>query len=441
MNLLMDFYIFETIPGEQRLPGKTAWWSGVQQGKPVSFAFARGFQIAANWAIVCIAVLIAVTTRAPATTIALIELLFVSIGALLLVSRILKQFFPVIVSYLLIIALCIILNLFFPGMWGSVGFYFLFTIMLHRIPPAWSLPLTGLSLLALLVSNGTLHLLPLQHPANGETLAFSLVITGGLCWLGWAQRAQYLLVIRLHETQEQLREQMARSEALAAEQERIRIARDIHDVLSHSLAVLSIQVQAARHLMKDPERLAAKLDDMAALIHESIAESREVVGMLRERPLAPARQDDLSAGLRSIAHIFNERTGVSCHFAEHGTPHPVDTPQRETLHLALREMLTNAHRHGAARTVWITLEWQEAGIVLKVHDDGLGASAAQNETYADERRNGKGSHHGLQGMRERAGALGGQVEAGPAETGGFMVSLKLPCAPSGKKALREGRQA
>ena len=110
-------------------------------------------------------------------------------------------------------------------------------------------------------------------------LAFSLALVGGLCWFGWAQRAQYLLVVRLHETQEQLREQMARGEALAAEQERTRIARDIHDVLSHSLAVLSIQVQAARHLMSDPERLTAKLDDMAMLIRESMAESRRVVGM------------------------------------------------------------------------------------------------------------------------------------------------------------------
>jgi len=272
-------------------------------------------------------------------------------------------------------------------------------------------------------------------------LAFSLALVGGLCWFGWAQRAQYLLVVRLHETQEQLREQMARGEALAAEQERTRIARDIHDVLSHSLAVLSIQVQAARHLMSDPERLTAKLDDMAMLIRESMAESRRVVGMLRENPPAPSRQDELSASLRSIATTFNERTGVSCRFAESGTPHNVNPQQRETLQLALREMLTHAHRHGAAQTVWISVGWQAAGITLEVHDDGLGASAAPPETFADERGNGEGGHHGLQGMRERAQALGGQVEAGPAETGGFTVSLRLPYEQSGEQAAQKGRRS
>lgn len=259
-------------------------------------------------------------------------------------------------------------------------------------------------------------------------LAFTLALACTLCWFGWTRRSQYLLVVRLHEVQEQLREQMVRSEELAAEQERTRIARDIHDVLSHSLAVLSIQVQAARHLVtRDPERLAAKLDDMATLIRESMTESRRVVGLLREKPPTLSEQDDLGADLRSMATTFNERTGIHCRFEESGTPHTVSPQQRETLQLALREMLTNAHRHGAAQTVWITLQWREGGIFLGVRDDGMGANAAQTDTFVEEMGNGAGGHHGLQGMRERAAALGGEVEAGPAETGGFMVTLRLPC--------------
>jgi hypothetical protein len=70
-------------------------------------------------------------------------------------------------------------------------------------------------ILALIATDGALRLLPLQHPGSTGALAFSLVLSGNLCWLGWARRAQYLLVVRLQETQEQLREQMARSEALA----------------------------------------------------------------------------------------------------------------------------------------------------------------------------------------------------------------------------------
>jgi CheY-like chemotaxis protein len=129
-------------------------------------------------------------------------------------------------------------------------------------------------------------------------------------------------------------------------------------------------------------------------------------------PPAPSRQDELSANLRSIANTFNERTGVSCRFEESGTPHNVSPQQRETLQLALREMLTNAHHHGAAQAVWITLGWQAAGITLEVHDDGLGANAAPTETFADARGNGTGGHHGLQGMRERAVEVIGEADNG-----------------------------
>jgi signal transduction histidine kinase len=441
MKLWTDFYIFETIPKDQRTLGKVGWWNSVQQGKQVPFAFARAVRLTSDVVLVGLAVLIGVTTQAPAMTIAGLEILFVSMGALLLVSRIFKQFFLVVGVYLGIILLGCILNLFYPGTWGSVGLYTVCVIMLYRFPPGWALPLAGICILTLLATDGALRLPPFQHQGSSGMLAFSLALAGGLCWFGWTQRAQYLLVVRLHETEEQLRKQMTRSEALAAEQERTRIARDIHDVLSHSLAVLSIQIQAARHLMSDPARLTAKLDDMAMLIRESITESRRVVGMLREIPLAPSWQDDLSANLRSIATTFNERTGVACRFEESGTPHNVSPQQRETLQLALREMLTNAHRHGTAQTVWITLRWQDACLTLAVHDDGLGMNAATTETFADETNNGASGHHGLEGMRERAQALGGQVEAGPAETGGFSVCLSLPYEHSSEQITQKGRRS
>jgi signal transduction histidine kinase len=85
--------------------------------------------------------------------------------------------------------------------------------------------------------------------------------------------------------------------------------------------------------------------------------------------------------------------------------------------------------------------WQAADITLEVHDDGLGANAVHTATFADEMGNGASGHHGLQGMRERAQALGGQVEAGPAETGGFAVSLSLPYEQSGEQFAQKGRRS
>jgi signal transduction histidine kinase len=417
---LYRLYIFEMLPREHRTLEKAKWWKNVQRGKQIPYAFARGFQITTDVAMLSILIGIGVTTHAPGITIVGMGSLLVAAYALLQLARIVRQFLLAFGAYLLVIALGSILNLLFPGMWGSVVFYILCIIVIYRFPPEWSLPLAIMCMLTLIITDGALGLLLLQQP---EMLALNLAVTGGLCWFGWTRRTQYLLVVRLHETQEQLREQMIHSEELATERERTRIARDIHDVLSHSLAVLSIQVQAARHLVtRDPERLKGKLDDMALLIRESIAESRHVVGLLREKPATPFAEDNLGASLRSIANTFNERTGIHCLIEENGTPHKAGQQQRETLQLALREMLTNAHRHGAAQTVWITWRWREASIILEVRDDGRNADLEPEDEKADETH----GQHGLQGIRERVAVLNGSVEAGPAETGGFIVTLRLP---------------
>ena len=132
--------------------------------------------------------------------------------------------------------------------------------------------------------------------------------------------------------QAQLRAQMARAEQLAATRERARIARDMHDVLAHSLTMLSIQVQAARQLVhQQPERLAAKLEDIAALLHESIAESRRVVGLLRETTTAALPHGEVGTRLQTIVDRFSERTGIHCVFEDKGTPHPIGDTQAEAL--------------------------------------------------------------------------------------------------------------
>jgi signal transduction histidine kinase len=434
-----ELYLFEEVPKEQRSPGKGGWRRNVPQGKHVTYAFARGFLLVMDAAMLIIAGLIGFTTHAPISTIVGMELLYLGAGALLLLARTRKHFLSAIGIYLVVLGIGIILNLVFPGMWGSAYFYLLCTVVTYCLPPRWALPFATLCILTLITTHRLLQSFPDAY--EGWTLVTALAFACGLCWIGWVRRVQLQLIVKLHETQAILREQMMRGEELAAERERTRIARDIHDVLSHSLAVLSIQVQAARNLRtRDPERLAAKLDDMAVLIRESITESRRVVGLLREKPPTATHLDDLSASLRLIANTFNERTGIHCRFEERGTPHEVNPQQRETLELALREMLTNAHRHAAAQTVWITVQWQETNILLEVRDDGTCANASSQSTLTtNAMNNGAGGHHGLQGMRERAAALGGKVAAGPIESGGFVVSLRLPLEPSGEKAAWRGK--
>ncbi len=440
--MLKELSLFEVVPKERRTLEQTTWWNSVQRGKPVPYPFGRGIRLASDVLLLSVAVLIVVTTHAPSGTIATMELLFLGIYAFLLTARMVKHILLAVGSCLAVIGLATMLNLFFSGTWGSVGLYSLCVILPYIFPLRWSLPLAGISILALSVTDGILRFLPvaLPTPNNPGTSVFNLVLAFALCWFGWTMRTQYVLVVRLHEVQAQLQEQMQHKEELATERERTRIARDIHDVLSHSLAVLSIQVQAARHLLaRDPERLATKLDEMASLIRESMTESRRVVGLLREKPAISTRLDHLETDLRSIATTFSERTGIHCRFAESGTPRPISPQQRETLSLALREMLTNAHRHGAAQTIWITLCWQEASIVLEADDDGMGTQATPTNPLAEETDHSLDGHHGIQGMRERAAVLGGEVVTGLAHTGGFHIVLSLPFKPTSELSSKTGK--
>ena len=430
MNISRNLYIFENIPRSEREQAHMGWWRTTEnmQGKAVPNALVSTLMLTSDVSLLSLTFLIWFTSHAPVPVTAGIEILYLSSYVLFIFSRSSERFLPAIIMYCAVVVLAVLLNRAFPGAWGVVVLYVLCATTFYRFPLQWSIPLAILCTVALVTSSGSLYSLLGQHPANVGPIAINLGVIAILIWFGWTRRVEYRLVVKLHEVQDQLREQMKHNEELATERERNRIARDIHDVLSHSLAVLSIQVQAARQLAtRDPERLMTKLDDMATLIRESITESRSVVGLLREKPSISSVENTVSASLQAVSTTFSERTGIHCRFEESGTSHTLNQQQRETLQQALREMLTNTHRHGAAHNVWVTLQWQETDIRLEVRDDGVGAKEVPSDV---------GGHHGLQGMRERAAALGGEVEAGSLETGGFCVSLMLPYEYSNELATR-----
>jgi len=98
---------------------------------------------------------------------------------------------------------------------------------------------------------------------------------------------------------------------------------------------------------------------------------------------------------------------------------------------SLQEALTNAHRHGSAQHVWVDLRWHDEQVTLQVRDDGQGQGPI--EQY-------NGTHHGLQGMRERATTLGGELQAGPQTGGGFAVTLSLPLGRKDRSRSQEGER-
>jgi len=325
----------------------------------------------------------------------------------------------ILAYHALILLISILLNIFFSGYPGDVGLYALCGYTLYRFPLRWALPMIVLPIVALVaINNGSGH--TTAHTLYERLrLIPPLIIVVIVCWVSWTRRVRHLLIVELQNTQEQLRAQIARTAELATTRERARIARDIHDVLAHTLTILSIQVQAARQLVhQNPEKLPPKLDDMAILLRESIAESRRVVGLLRETAIAPATPGSLGQQLQAFVERFGERTGIRCSFEEEGTPQSISDQQRETLQFALQESLTNAHRHGAAHAVKTSLCWQPEDVLLAVRDDGSGSEGKSQNT--------DGTHNGLRGMRERTKSLGGSLEAGFQPEGGFAVTLSLP---------------
>lgn len=311
----------------------------------------------------------------------------------------------------------------FSGALGALLINILAFFLVFRLPRSWSLPLVG----ALVTSFACVLLIavvPATNTSSADT-AFWSSLVWSMLWslplltaLASVLRSRVEVLQQLQTTQKQLRAELERTAELATTAERMRIARDMHDVLAHSLTMLAVQTQATREIvLRQPERAAQMLDVMIQVLGESTAESRRAIGALREAPQAVGGSS-VSEQLRSLAHRFALRTGMTCTLTETGEPGAINEAQTAALLYALQEALTNAHRHGAARHVSAELAWEHAEAILTVIDDGTPSNVAHTPPL--------GGGNGLRGMHERVCEVGGSVSAGPGTAGGFVVRITLP---------------
>jgi len=217
----------------------------------------------------------------------------------------------------------------------------------------------------------------------------------------------------------QLLEELERSRAAQAEAaalgERQRLAREMHDVLAHSLSGLVLNLEGARLLAErdapDGE-LTHSIERAHRLAKTGLQEARRAIGMLRGDEL-PGPQ-----GLAALTADFEGDTGVACTFAVDGEERELGSDARLTLYRVAQEALTNVRKHARAERVDVHLTYEQSGTRLSVED----ASVAGD---GDRPLSGSGSGYGLTGMRERAALLGGTLTAGPTESG-FRVELWVP---------------
>jgi two-component system sensor histidine kinase DesK len=212
-------------------------------------------------------------------------------------------------------------------------------------------------------------------------------------------------IVRANRELRKARAEMAR---LAVAEERSRFARDLHDLLGHSLSLIAIKARLAERLVSDdPDRAVREIADIEHAARTSLTEVREAVTGYR-RPTIAAEL----AGARSAI----ESAGLS--FQANVTRMPLEPEDEAVIAWALREAATNVVRHSGARKVDVSIEPAgDGGARLVVVDDGRGGAV-------------NGTGNGLRGLRERVAARQGVLETGPADPGGFRVAVTLPGSES-----------
>lgn len=241
------------------------------------------------------------------------------------------------------------------------------------------------------------------------TAIFSVVITR----YGEQTARAEALAQRLQAANAALAAARARERELAAAEERVHIAREIHDGLGHHLTVLNVQLQAAAKLIeRDPARTADAIDLARTEAQAALAEVRRSVAAMRGTPLDGRT---LHEALAALVSDFGRHADLAARFTLVGVPAELPPAAAISLYRAAQEGLTNAQKYAGAQAVDVELTFGQASVRLCVRDDGAGQPA-----------NGARGGFGLLGLRERAQQLGGDFAAGPREGGGFQLEMALP---------------
>ena len=224
------------------------------------------------------------------------------------------------------------------------------------------------------------------------------------------------LMRSLREQHEELLTSRAAEARTAVSAERGRIAREMHDVLAHSLSALALQLESTRLLAHDRDvdpDVARAIDQAHSLAAGGLDDARRVI--------AAARGDELPGPerLEALAGAFGDQSGLPVAVEVHGEPRELPPDARLAVYRTAQEALTNVRRHAAAESVHVSLDYLPESTVLVVEDHGAAGTPPPVAPAL------AGGGYGLTGMRERAKLLGGELVASPTGTG-FRVELRLP---------------
>ncbi|UNX53918.1 histidine kinase [Georgenia sp. TF02-10] len=272
-------------------------------------------------------------------------------------------------------------------------------------------------------------------PAAVATMSFGV---GGVVLAVWGlaimRRGRVERLAALEERARRLEVERDQQARIGAAAERARIAREMHDVVAHSLSVVIAQADGGRYAAAtDPAAAERALVTIGQTGRDALADIRRILGVLRQEDedggalLPQPTGSDLDALVGQV-----RAAGLPVSLVRTGAERPLPAGAGLALYRIVQEALTNTLKHaGPAARATVHLQWSPGAVAVQVDDDGRGASALDD-----------GQGHGLLGMRERAALYGGTVDAGPRPGGGFRVQARLPLdgsaagagAPGGDRA-------
>lgn len=248
-----------------------------------------------------------------------------------------------------------------------------------------------------------------------ENLAFGLVVVSAPWLAGRMVRRRTEQAVALALRAQDLERSQAEREAAAVAEERTRIARELHDIIAHSVSVMTIQAGAVEEVLdSDPEKARAAAGSIRHTGRQALVDLRRLLGLLREQDADPEGLVP-QPGLADLDGLINQvrSAGIEIKLDVEGTPRPLPPAVDLSAFRLVQEALTNTLKHARASTAVVGVRYAADALHIEVVDDGVGG-------------NGAGKGHGLVGMRERIALYGGKLEYGRRSNGGFRVHALLP---------------
>ena len=257
-----------------------------------------------------------------------------------------------------------------------------------------------------------------------------LTVPFALAWvLGDSIRTRRAYFAQLEERAARLEKEREAQSKVAVAAERARIARELHDVVAHNVSVMVVQADGAAYVLDAaPDQAKKALETISSTGRQALAEMRRLLGVLRTGEHQEGGEYVPQPDVEQIEDLVEQcrGSGLPVDFKIEGTPRPLPSGVELTAYRIVQEALTNTRKHGGPNAgASVRLVYFDDGLGLLVEDDGKGAP---HELYEEGGVDGRG--HGLIGMRERIGMVGGTLDAGPRPGGGFRISALLPLKPA-----------